>query len=103
MNEFYSNVYKLVAEIPEGKIATYGQIAALLGSPLSARMVGRAMYNAPDDPDLPCHRVVYKTGALLTGCTFGSEGFQRAVLEKEGVVFKDNGCIDMEKCLWNKL
>ena len=101
MNEFYGRVYKLVAGIPEGKVSTYGQIAAMLGLPLSARMVGRAMYYAPDHLDLPCHRVVYKTGALLKGSTFGSEGLQRAVLEKEGIIFKDNGCIDMEKCLWD--
>jgi methylated-DNA-protein-cysteine methyltransferase-like protein len=100
MTEHDAHVYAIVAKIPRGKVATYGQIAALLGNPLAARQVGYAMYHAPDDAHLPCHRVVNRKGEMAPDSIFGGKSVQRTLLESEGVVFKDNGCIDMKKSLW---
>lgn len=98
---FFSRVYNLVSKIPEGKVATYGQIAILLGEPRSARIVGWAMRKAPDSLHLPCHRVVNKSGKLSPDYVFGSSDLQRSLLKSEGIIFKRNGHIDIEKCLWN--
>ena len=100
-NEFFDQVYDLVSQIPRGMVATYGQIAALLGlgGPFAARAVGRAMRHTPEYLDIPCHRVVRKTGELAPAYAFGGAGKQRQLLEAEGVIFLANGCIDMEKCL----
>jgi len=87
---FFAQVYKLVAQIPEGKVATYGQLAAMLGSPRAARIVGWAMASAPEHLDLPCHRVI----------RFGGYDAQRAELEAEGVLFRPDGTVDMKACLW---
>jgi methylated-DNA-protein-cysteine methyltransferase related protein len=100
MEDFFSKVYQIVDQIPPGKVATYGQIAAILGNPLAARMVGEAMRRTPIYLDIPCHRVVSRTGQLSPAYAFGGLGKQRSILEEEGVIFKNNGCIDMEKSLW---
>jgi methylated-DNA-protein-cysteine methyltransferase-like protein len=97
---FRARVYGIVALIPAGRVATYGQIAAYLGNPLAARAVGEAMRNAPGYLALPCHRVVNRQGGLSPAYAFG--GMQRALLEREGVPFRDNGTIDLKKCLWIK-
>ena len=93
---FFEEVYKIVSNIPEGSIMTYGMIAAMLGNPRAARIVGYAMHNAPADRHLPCHRVVNKEGKLSPEAIFG-EGNQRYLLEQEGITFKENGLIDIEK------
>ncbi len=99
---YFEEVYKIVSNIPEGSIMTYGMIATMLGNPRSARIVGYAMHDAPADRHLPCHRVVNKEGRLSPEAIFG-EGNQRRLLEQEGITFKENGCIDMNKHLvrWN--
>lgn len=61
---FYDTVYENVKRIPKGKVATYGQIAALCGSPMAARAVGYALHANPDPSDIPCHRVVNRTADL---------------------------------------
>lgn len=100
MNEFFMKVYEIAAQIPPGKVATYGQIASKLGNPMAARIVGEAMRKTPEFLNIPCHRVVNKAGAMAPGYAFGGDFRQREMLEKEGVVFKEDGCIDMKKCLW---
>jgi len=100
MNKFYADVYELASLIPEGKVASYGQIASMLGNPLAARQVGYAMNAAPEHLHLPCHRVVNKKGEMLPGIAFGGAEEQRKRLEQEGVIFLDNGCIDMKKSMW---
>ncbi|GAA0729589.1 MGMT family protein [Clostridium malenominatum] len=99
--DFFQRVYKIVSQIPEGKVATYGQIALLLGEPRSARIVGWAMKAAPEELKLPCHRVVNKFGEMAPSYVFGSMEFQRDVLISEGITFKENLCIDMKKHLWS--
>lgn len=93
--EFSQKVIAIVRQIPAGTVATYGQVAFLAGSPQCTRMVGQALHHAPDLPDLPCHRVVNSAGRLVPGWLD-----QRKLLEREGVVFKSNGCVDLNRCLW---
>jgi methylated-DNA-protein-cysteine methyltransferase-like protein len=102
---FFDRVYDIVARIPEGKVMTYGQIAMLLGNPYAAKIVGYAMSSAPQSRNLPCHRVVNKTGKMAPGNIFGGADMQHQMLEKEGIQFKKTGCIDMELCAiqWEEL
>lgn len=100
MNSTFMRIYEIVAQIPRGKVATYGQIAALLGMPRGARVVGWAMQATPEYLLLPCHRVVSKTGKLAPEYAFGGQEVQRQLLEEEGVTFKANDCIQMEQHLW---
>lgn len=97
---FEQAVYDNVAQIPMGKVATYGQIAEMAGMPGAAREVGHIMSRVRKEQDLPCHRVVNKTGTLAPGFTFGTQARQRAMLEAEGVRFTAKGLIDMEHCQW---
>lgn len=100
MKDFFAKVYDIVSRIPEGKVMTYGQIAALLGEPRGARVVGWAMRAAPSSLNLPCHRVVNRLGEMAPSYAFGSKDIQRELLISEGITFKENGCIDMKKHLW---
>lgn len=100
LNDFFLRVYKIVSEIPKGKVATYGQIALLLDEPRGARTVGWAMKAAPEHLNLPCHRVVNRLGEMAPEYAFGSSEMQKVLLESEGITFNENGCIDMKKSLW---
>ena len=82
--DFYTEVYNIVKEIPEGNVVTYGQLAKLARRPQCSRMVGQAMFNAPRELNLPCHRVVNSQGRLAPNWTE-----QRELLEKEGIAFKE--------------
>lgn len=93
---FFEKVYELVAKIPPGKVLSYGDIAMMLGNPQAARIVGYAMSSAPQERDLPCHRVVYQDGRLVPGA-FGGKDNHRRILESEGVTFLKDGRIDMRK------
>ena len=95
----FERIYRLVSKVPEGSVATYGQIALMVGHPRAARMVGFAMGRAPEG--LPCHRIVNRLGAMAPGDVFGGSGFQRRLLEDEGVTFREDGCIDMERHRWD--
>ncbi len=99
---FCNRVYEIVAKIPAGKVATYGQIAGMLGDPSAAREVGYAMSRAPAGLSLPCHRVVNRTGTLAPEYAFGSQEKQRTMLEVEGIVFLTDGRIDMSCHLWGE-
>lgn len=100
MNSTFEKIYEIVARIPSGKVATYGQIAALAGMPRGARVVGWAMRAVPEGRDLPCHRVVNKQGTMAPEYAFGGQDIQRSLLMAEGITFRANGCIDMEKHIW---
>ena len=100
MSNFFQSVYEIVARIPKGKVATYGQIAAILGNPAASRAVGWAMQSAPSHLNIPCHRVVNKSGSMAPAYAFGGPEKQQALLRKEGVVFKADGHIDMQQSLW---
>ncbi|NCB62250.1 MAG: MGMT family protein [Clostridia bacterium] len=96
---YYDTVYALVRKIPRGRVATYGQLAFLTGSPRAARAVGYAM-RACTDPTVPCHRVIGKSGVLSAEHAFG-RGVQRALLESEGVAFTEDGRALVERFRWD--
>ena len=93
-------IYRQVCRIPAGKVATYGQIAHLAGDPRWARVVGYALHKNPSPGQIPCHRVVNRQGRTAPAFAFGGADIQRAMLENEGVLFTDEGLVDMEACLW---
>ena len=96
MNTF-EKIYEVVKSIPEGKVATYGQVALLAGNPRWARVVGYALHVNPEPGTIPCHRVVNREGRVAPGFAFGGEGVQRQLLESEGIVFEPDGRIDLGK------
>ena len=93
----YDMIYEAVRRIPCGKVATYGQIARVVGNPRLARIVGFALHVNPDPDTIPCHRVVNREGKVAKIFAFGGGEIQRQLLEAEGVVFMPNGCVDLEK------
>ena len=97
MNTF-EKIYEQVKKIPEGKVATYGQIALMAGNPRWSQIVGYALHSNPEPGVIPCRRVVNKEGKLAKAFAFGGENVQRDMLEKEGVVFLDEDTVDLEKC-----
>lgn len=101
-SEFVRRVYEAVAEIPRGKVATYGQIAEMAGEPTAARDVGYLMSQALPGHGLPCHRVVNRTGELAPEYAFGGKARQRAMLEAEGITFLKNGRIHVERHQWGE-
>lgn len=98
---FFARVYSLVARIPRGRVATYGQIARILGAPRSARIVGWAMHDSPEGAGIPCHRVIQHGGTCSPNFRVGDPGAQRRLLEKEGVGFLLDGRVDLEAHQWN--
>lgn len=101
MKDFFIKAYEIVEKIPEGKVMTYGQIAALLGQPRNARVVGWAMRAAPDNRNLPCHRVVNRNGEMSPREVFGGVEVQQALLEREGIIIRNNRIQDLVKYLWD--
>ncbi|MDR3293283.1 MAG: MGMT family protein [Clostridiales bacterium] len=86
---FFDDVYEVVKRVPKGKVTSYGRVAAAVGRPRAARVVGYALHGNPDPDNIPCHRVVFKDGALSKAFAFGGENAQKAILESEGVVIED--------------
>lgn len=97
---FFSRVYEMVEQIPEGCVASYGQIATLIGAPRCARQVGYALRANPRPGITPCHRVVFADGRICEGFAFGGPEVQRALLEDEGVTFYDDLHVNMDRCRW---
>ena len=89
-------VLSVVEEIPEGRVATYGQIARLTGRDRNARLIGKILSMSEYYGQYPCHRVVNHAGRTAPGF-FG----QRQLLQEEGVGFRANGCVDLEKYRWD--
>ena len=88
-------ILSVVEEIPEGCLASYGQIAKLIGRDKNSRLVGKVLSRAEFYGEYPCHRVVNHAGRTAPGWWE-----QRLLLEDEGVQFKENGCVDMKKYQW---
>ena len=98
-----AEVYALVRCIPRGRVASYGQLAALIGFPRHARHVGNALANLPDGVKAPWHRVVNAQGEISMrrrNWQRGSDDLQRILLEAERVVFSPAGKIDLKKYGW---
>ena len=94
---FQRAVYRLVEEIPRGRVATYGQLAAILGWPRAARAVGYAMRHCP--LSLPWQRVVNASGGISVRANVGSMMTQRLLLEQEGVPVR-RGRIRLDQHRW---
>lgn len=100
-DSFFKRAYDVVRQIPAGRVASYGQIARMMGEPRKARFVGFAMHASPGMAGgVPCHRVVFADGGLAPGFAFGGPGAQRALLESEGVGFTDDGRVRMDEFSW---
>lgn len=98
MTEFTQRIYEVVKAIPAGCVLTYGQVARLAGNPHGARGVGFALHRNPAQGEIPCHRVVFRDGKLAGAFAFGGEGVQRELLEAEGVLFLNDGRVDLARC-----
>lgn len=97
---FKDQVYEITKKIPKGKVATYGQIAALAGNVNAARAVGMCMRTNPNAPHTPCHRVVASDGKL-TGYSAGQGvSTKKAMLLEEGVLFVGDR-VDLSQSQWN--
>ncbi len=92
----YTKIYTVVRQVPPGQVASYGDIAAIVGGGCDARTVGYALAALPDqDDDLPWQRIVSKSGSIST------RGLrQRELLEAEGVAFDEQGCVVMARHHW---
>lgn len=100
---FFEDVYEIVKQIPSGRVATYGQIARLLGQPRRSKIVGWALHSNPYQGVVPCHRVVNRFGELSGGFAFGGLEAQKKLLEDEGIKFENSGIINLQKYLWKPL
>jgi len=99
---FYEQIYNLVRKIPAGKVATYGQIAQLLGKQGHARQIGYALYRVAPDSDIPWQRVVNAQGMIShSPQRQGSDDLQRILLEQEGVAFNLQGKLNLQHYRWH--
>ena len=96
----FREIYEAVKRIPKGKVATYGQIAAMVGHPRAARLVGYALHVNPEPGVIPCHRVVNRNGRLAPAFAFGGMEIQKQLLENEGVIVNGDFTVDMKKYCW---
>ncbi len=96
MSALYEKIYAAVQRIPQGKVATYAQVAAMAGNPRMCRVVGNALHVNPYYGIVPCHRVVNAQGYLAKGFVFGGDGVQAEMLRAEGVEVVD-GRVDLSK------
>jgi methylated-DNA-protein-cysteine methyltransferase related protein len=96
---FTARAITIIRSIPRGKVATYGQVAGVAGSPLAARQVVRVLHTLSRAESLPWHRVISSTGAIALPRGAGFE-VQKGLLESEGVRVSAEGKIDLKKYLW---
>ena len=89
-------ILSVVGEIPYGRVATYGQIAGLIGREKNARLVGAVLHRAGLYGDYPCHRVVNHCGRLVPGWAQQAE-----LLRREGVPLRDSTRVDLRACRWD--
>lgn len=94
-DELAYEVLSVVAELPAGCVASYGQIARLIGRPKNARLVGKVLKDSQFYGEYPCHRVVNHAGRLVPGWEE-----QAALLAEEGVELKDDAHVDMRRYQW---
>lgn len=91
VSELYEAIYALVRQIPRGNVSTYGDIARIVAT--NPRVVGYALHRNPSSAITPCHRVVFKNGALTPGYIFGGLDAQRKMLQQEGLRFSETGTV----------
>ena len=95
--QVFSKIYEVVKRIPEGKVATYGQIAFAAGNPHWSQVVGYALHANPDPGTIKCHRVVNRKGKLSEAFVFGGAHMQRELLQSEGVEVSEEGIVDLAR------
>ncbi len=93
----FEKVYEVVRLIPEGSVATYGQVAEALGNKRLSRVVGYALHANPLPGVIPCHRVVKRDGEVSSAFAFGGANRQVALLQAEGVEFTDATHVDLSR------
>ena len=91
----FERIYNVVKKIPEGRVATYGQVALAAGNPRWARVVGYALHCNPDPENIPCYRVVNREGRVSPAFVFGGMNVQIEMLKADGVRFLDETHVDM--------
>jgi methylated-DNA-protein-cysteine methyltransferase related protein len=97
----YERIYSTVRKIPYGKVATYGQIGDLAGLYGKARLVGYALFRVQIEDNIPWHRVINAQGEISYSLQRqGGDYLQKVLLESEGIEFKNNGKIDLNKYRW---
>jgi methylated-DNA-protein-cysteine methyltransferase-like protein len=96
---FYERVVDIIRKIPEGRVATYGQVARHAGNPRGARQVAYILHSSTEKEGLPWHRVINSQGSISLRPKRGHE-LQKQMLEKEGVVFNDENRIDLACFGW---
>lgn len=97
---FFERVYRVVRQIPEGRVTTYGAIAKAIGAARSARMVGYAMNASHFDDSVPAHRVVNQKGLLTGKFHFEGINLMQQLLENEGIVVVDHKVQNLQEVLW---
>jgi methylated-DNA-protein-cysteine methyltransferase related protein len=101
-NGFFHLVYEVVRQIPKGRVTSYGSIAAVLGTRLSARMVGWAMNGAHQvRPAVPAHRVVNRNGMLTGKHHFDPPEKMQQLLEKEGLKIENDTVLHFKEVFWD--
>jgi methylated-DNA-protein-cysteine methyltransferase-like protein len=100
-SDFFLRVYDVVRQIPDGRVCSYGAIAAHLGMPRSARMVGWAMNAAHSKPDVPAHRVVNRNGMLTGKHHFGGSRVMQQLLENEGHQIENDQILNFKNSFWD--
>lgn len=96
----YARIFTVIAMIPEGRVATYGQIAALAGIGRRARQVGYALASLPDGHEVPWHRVINAKGEISIRARTDGHETQRTLLEDEGVTFDVAGRVELSRFRW---
>ena len=99
-SNFRERVWAFVRSVPEGKVVTYGQVAAMLGVPYGARAVGMVLSNTPASAEVPCQRVVNRWGRLAPTYGWGGPEEHRRDLEAEGVYVRPDFTVDLEQYQW---
>jgi methylated-DNA-protein-cysteine methyltransferase-like protein len=101
-SDAYARIYAAVERIPRGRVATYGQVAALAGLPGHARQVGYALHRTPDDRPIPWQRVLNAKGEVALRADPVAARHQRELLRGEGVRFRRNGTVDLRRFGWKE-
>ncbi len=101
--DFFQMVFEVVKLIPSGRATSYGAIANYLGAKRSSRMVGWAMNTAHSNPEIPAHRVVNRNGLLTGKMHFQTLTLMQELLEKEGIIVKDDKIVNFKAVFWNPM
>jgi methylated-DNA-protein-cysteine methyltransferase-like protein len=100
MHITHNKIYDMVCRIPAGRVATYGQIARLIGYPRHARQIGYALAVIKGDRYVPWHRVINSKGKISPRGLDGNDDYQRVLLEDENIIFNAKGCISLKIFQW---